>query len=81
MGLFDRYSKKNKSEETEAPQDNNLNLDYWFWSSFLMNEAKFQHQYVSVKRSSKDEPEYPLAFQYFLPSRFHRESQDLSVCD
>ena len=56
MGLFDRFSKKNKSEETETPQDNNLNPDDWFWGSFLMNEAKFRHQQVSVKRSSKDEP-------------------------
>ncbi len=56
MGLFNRFSKKNKSEETEASQDNNLNPDDWFWGSFLMNEAKFRHQQMSVKRSSKDEP-------------------------
>lgn len=56
MGLFDRFSKKNKSEETETHQDNNLNPDDWFWGSFLMNEAKFRHQQVPVKRSSKDEP-------------------------
>lgn len=56
MGLFDCFSKKNKSEETETTQDNTLNPDDWFWGSFLMNEAKFRHQQMSVKRSSKDEP-------------------------
>lgn len=56
MGLFDRFSKKNKSEETETPQDTNFNPDDWLWGSFLMNEAKFRHQQVLVKRSSKDEP-------------------------
>lgn len=56
MALFNRFSKKNKSEETETPQDTNLNPDDWFWSSFLMNEAKFRHQQLSIKRSSKDEP-------------------------
>lgn len=34
MGLFDRFSKKHKSEETETPHDNNLNPDDWFSSSF-----------------------------------------------
>ena len=56
MGLFDRFSKKNKTEGTETSQDNNLNPDDWFWGSFLMNEAKFRHQQNTVKRSSKDEP-------------------------
>ncbi|MDE6144593.1 MAG: hypothetical protein K2F94_11065 [Muribaculaceae bacterium] len=56
MELFDRFSKKNKPEEMETPQDNNLNPDDWFWGSFLMNEAKFRHQQNTVKRSSKDEP-------------------------
>lgn len=56
MGLFDRFSKKNKPEKTEMPQDNKVNPDDWFWGSFLMNEAKFRHQQNTVKRSSKDEP-------------------------
>lgn len=56
MGLFNRFSKKNKPEETETPQDNKVNPDDWFWGSFLVNEAKFRHQQNTVKRSSKDEP-------------------------
>ncbi len=56
MGLFNRFLKKNKFEETETSQDDNLNSEDWFWGSFLMNEAKFRHQQVAVKRSSKDEP-------------------------
>lgn len=56
MGLFNRFSKKNKTEETESTQDNNMNPDAWFWESFLMNEAKFRHQPIPVRRSSKDEP-------------------------
>lgn len=57
MGLFDRFSKKNK-DEAEKTQDNvnEFNPDNWFFGSFLMNEAKFRHQQLPVKRSSKEEP-------------------------
>ena len=51
MGLFNRFSKKDKPEETETPQDNKVNTDDWFWGSFLVNESKFRHQQNTVKRS------------------------------
>lgn len=74
MGLFDRFSKKNKSEETETPQDTNFNPDDWLWGSFLMNEAKFRHQQVLVKRSSKDEP---IALGYIIKELLNISPTDI----
>lgn len=55
MGLFDRFSKKNKREE-ESAQQHEFNPETWFLGTFLKNESKFRHQDKVVKRSSKDEP-------------------------
>lgn len=55
MGLFDRFGKKNKVA-AEEPAANKIDVDDWFWESFLMNEAKFRHQQSTVKRSSETEP-------------------------
>ena len=57
MGLFDRFSKKPKATEQEIKDKNEESepLD-WFWGSFLLNESKFRHQQLDVKRSSKDNP-------------------------
>lgn len=74
MGLFNRFSKKNKSEGTEMPQDNNLNPDDWFWGSFLMNEAKFRHQQNTVKRSSKD---VPITLGYIIKELLNISTTDI----
>lgn len=62
MGLFDKFKKKNESanDETRNPM---LNLDDMLRDSFLVNEAKFQHQTHKVKRSS---PEDPIDLEYIL---------------
>ena len=53
MGIFNKFSKK--KTEKENPQEETNEVQDWFFGSFLMNEAKFRHQLLSVKRSSKDD--------------------------
>lgn len=55
MGLFDRFTKKDKQTKEETPEGQEL-VDDWFLGSFLLNEAKFRHQQACVKRSSEEEP-------------------------
>ena len=51
MGLFDRFSKKNKSEGTETPQDNNLNPDDWFFPYERSQiPASAKHRKTLIKR-------------------------------
>lgn len=51
MGIFNKFSKK--KSENKNPKEGNNEVPDWFFGSFLMNEAKFRHQPLSVKRSSK----------------------------
>lgn len=73
MGLFDRFSKKDKVE-TENSQDGGFNPDDWFFGSFLMNEAKFRHQQLHVKRSSKDEP---VTLEYIIKELLNISPSDI----
>ena len=59
MGLFDRF--KNKENADSQKQEDFL--DRMFKDSFLLNEAKFRHQQLSVKRSTTDEP---ITLEYIL---------------
>ena len=52
MGIFNKFSKK--KTEQENPKEEFNEAPDWFFASFLMNEAKFRHQQLTVKRSSKD---------------------------
>lgn len=83
MGIFDLFSKKNKEEETPEMTTEKevskaffgyMNPEAEFWDSFLTNEAKFRHQDVPVKRSSKDEP---ITLRYILEELLNIPSSDI----
>ncbi len=75
MGLFDRFSKKNKNE-AEKPHNNGneINPNDWFFGSFLMNEAKFRHQQQTVKRSSKEDP---VTLRYIIKELLNISPEDI----
>lgn len=73
MGLFDRFSKKNKTASEEPSQEQNIVGD-WFWESFLLNEAKFRHQQATVKRSSETEP---ITLGYILQELLNIDPADI----
>ena len=75
MGIFDRLSKKKKTEvEKPTDKDNGFNSDEWFFGSFLMNEAKFRHQQQTVKRSSKDDP---ITLRYIIKELLNISPDDI----
>ncbi len=75
MGIFDRFSKKSKNEPEEVQNnENKINPEDWFFGSFLMNEAKFRHQQMSVKRSSKDDP---ITLEYIIRELLNIPSSDI----
>ena len=53
MGIFNKFSKKKTTNENQHEENNDV--QDWFFGSFLMNEAKFRHQPLTVKRSSKND--------------------------
>lgn len=78
MGIFDRFSKKNKIEpekdQNNQNNENKIDPEDWFFGSFLMNEAKFRHQQVTVKRSSKDAP---ITLAYIIKELLNIHTSDI----